>query len=102
MTKQEQILNYIKEEYKKNPEDYINKIICGDCLEVMKGIPDKAVDLVLTDPPYGIGIAMGINRITPVFNSATDLQLYIDASPIELMCSIALTITTVMSEGKKN
>ena len=40
----------------KYPDDYINKIICGDCLEVMKGIPDKAVDLVLTDPPYGIGL----------------------------------------------
>ena len=39
----------------KYPDDYINKIICGDCLEVMKGIPDKAVDLVLTDPPYNIG-----------------------------------------------
>ena len=39
----------------KYPNDYINKIICGDCLEVMKGIPDKSVDLVLTDPPYGIG-----------------------------------------------
>ena len=25
----------------------------GDCLEVMKGIPDGSVDLVLTDPPYG-------------------------------------------------
>src|SRR5208282_4414155 len=36
------------------PESYINRIICGDCLTVMKGIPDKAVDLVLTDPPYGI------------------------------------------------
>jgi len=36
------------------PEDYVNKIICGDCLEVMKGIPDGAVDLVLTDPPYGL------------------------------------------------
>jgi len=24
----------------------------GDCLEVMKTIPDKSVDLVLTDPPY--------------------------------------------------
>ena len=23
----------------------------GDCLEVMKGIPDGSVDLVLTDPP---------------------------------------------------
>ena len=34
------------------PEDYINKIICGDCLDVMKGIPYKAVDLVLTSPPY--------------------------------------------------
>lgn len=37
------------------PEDYINQVICGDCLEVMKGIPDGAVDLVVTDPPYGIG-----------------------------------------------
>lgn len=36
----------------KYPEDYINKVICGDCLEVMKDIPDKSVDLVLTDPPY--------------------------------------------------
>ena len=25
----------------------------GDCLEVMKSIPDKSIDLVLTDPPYG-------------------------------------------------
>jgi len=33
-------------------KDYINKIICGDCLEVMKGIPDESVDLVVTDPPY--------------------------------------------------
>jgi len=27
----------------------------GDCLEIMKSIPDKSIDLVLTDPPYGIG-----------------------------------------------
>jgi site-specific DNA-methyltransferase (adenine-specific) len=29
-----------------------NKIICGDCLEVMKDIPDKSIDLLITDPPY--------------------------------------------------
>ncbi len=29
-------------------------VICGDCLEVMRGMPDNCVDLVLTDPPYGI------------------------------------------------
>ena len=40
----------------KYPEDFINKVIQGDCLEVMKQMPDKCVDLVLTDPPYGIGM----------------------------------------------
>ena len=28
----------------------------GDCLEYMKSMPDKSVDAVITDPPYGIGI----------------------------------------------
>jgi site-specific DNA-methyltransferase (adenine-specific)/modification methylase len=31
------------------------KLILGDCLEVMKTLPDKSVDAVITDPPYGIG-----------------------------------------------
>ena len=29
------------------------KLLQGDCLELMKSIPDGSVDLVLTDPPYG-------------------------------------------------
>ena len=29
----------------------------GDCLPYMKALPDKAFDLIVTDPPYGIGIA---------------------------------------------
>ena len=29
----------------------------GDCLEFMKSMPDKSVDAVVTDPPYGIDIA---------------------------------------------
>jgi len=36
-------------------DDFINKVICGDCLEIMKQIPDRSVDLILTDPPYSIG-----------------------------------------------
>jgi len=36
------------------PTSYINKIICGDCLEVMKEMPSKSVDLIITDPPYGM------------------------------------------------
>ena len=30
------------------------ELIHGDCLEEMKKIPDKSIDLVLTDPPYGM------------------------------------------------
>lgn len=32
----------------------INTIICSDCLPILKGLPDKSVDCVITDPPYGI------------------------------------------------
>ena len=28
----------------------------GDCLELMKDIPDGSIDLILTDPPYGVGL----------------------------------------------
>jgi site-specific DNA-methyltransferase (adenine-specific) len=30
----------------------LNQILLGDCYELMKGIPDGSVDLILTDPPY--------------------------------------------------
>ena len=36
----------------KYPKDYINKVIQGDCLDIMKDIPDNSVDLVITSPPY--------------------------------------------------
>lgn len=31
-------------------------LINGDCFEEMKKIPDHSVDLILTDPPYNLGI----------------------------------------------
>lgn len=33
-----------------------NTIINDDCMDILKQLPDKCIDLVLTDPPYGIGI----------------------------------------------
>ncbi len=30
----------------------LNKIYCGDCLDLMKQIPDESIDLVVTSPPY--------------------------------------------------
>ena len=33
-------------------DDLENKIINADCMDILKQLPDKSVDLVLTDPPY--------------------------------------------------
>ena len=38
-----------------NIDEIKNQIICGDCLEVMKLIPDNSVDSIVTDPPYELG-----------------------------------------------
>lgn len=37
-------------------DKYINTIQKGDCLEFMRELPDKCIDLVLTDPPYNTGM----------------------------------------------
>jgi site-specific DNA-methyltransferase (adenine-specific) len=37
----------------------VNRIYNADCLELMKQLPDKCVDLVLTDVPYNIGMDGG-------------------------------------------
>ena len=48
-------------------EKFINKIIMGDCLQVMKGIPDKSVDCIITDPPYGMKYQSAWRTATPQF-----------------------------------
>lgn len=34
---------------KRNIEDFLNKVIQGDCLEVMQSITDKSIDMILCD-----------------------------------------------------
>lgn len=41
------------------------KLMRGDCLERMKGISDQSIDLILTDPPYGI-IACKWDSVIPL------------------------------------
>jgi len=31
-------------------------VVCGDCLDLMKSLPDGCVDAVITDPPYGVNL----------------------------------------------
>ena len=39
-------------EGRSNPQP--NTIICGDCLDAMRGMANGSVDAVITDPPYGL------------------------------------------------
>jgi len=36
--------------------EFVDKIICGDCIKVMNTMPEKSVDLIFADPPYNIGL----------------------------------------------
>ncbi len=38
---------------------YLNKNICGDCVDIMKKMPDKSIDLAITSPPYNLKNSTG-------------------------------------------
>jgi site-specific DNA-methyltransferase (adenine-specific) len=38
----------------KFPDDFIDQVILGDSLEVLKEIPDNSIDTIICDPPYGL------------------------------------------------
>lgn len=46
----------------KWPDDFLNKVVCGDCLEVMKYMPNDSIDLLWTDPPYNCGKDYGVYK----------------------------------------
>jgi modification methylase len=54
-----QFFAILHKEYMKYPQDFINKIVCGDILKVIKQIPDETVDLVVTSPPYNLKNSTG-------------------------------------------
>jgi site-specific DNA-methyltransferase (adenine-specific) len=59
-----------------------NRIINGDCIEVMKTFPNNCVDLILTDPPYGDNVGYGLNNKTiknnenPLINCCALVEMY--------------------------
>lgn len=42
-------------------ENFVKKILEGDCIEVMKTIPESSIDLIVTSPPYGVGIEYDVH-----------------------------------------
>lgn len=40
----------------------LNKIMLGDCIEIMRGLPSGSVDLVFADPPYNLQLEGDLHR----------------------------------------
>lgn len=55
-------------------ENYLGKIINGDCVEVMKTLPESSIDLIVTSPPYGVNIKYDVH------NDDMDIDEYLSFS----------------------
>ena len=66
-------------------------IVKGDCLDVMKEIPDGIVDLIVTDPPYGINYRSGWRKVDDSLNKAieNDNQPYLWQWSKEIVAEMA-------------
>jgi len=41
------------------PKDFINNVICGNAVDIMKQLPDASIDLIVTSPPYNLKNSTG-------------------------------------------
>jgi site-specific DNA-methyltransferase (adenine-specific) len=46
----------------KDWKECINEVVCGDCSEGMRLIPDNSIDLIISDPPYGMNFQSGYRK----------------------------------------
>jgi DNA modification methylase len=51
------------------PSEFLNKVICGDSLDVLKKVPDNCVDLIFTSPPYNFGLDYEANNDSHHWNN---------------------------------
>ena len=70
--------------------------VCGDCLEHIKEIPDESVDLVITDPPWGIDLQKKRGPRAKEYATFDDRE---GKEKIKLYKEIGLELWRVMKPG---
>ncbi len=69
--------------------------------EIIKRIKKAPlIDMVQSNDVYFL--AMGINRISENFASEEELEESINSNWLEIVCNIAMTVTTVISKSNEN
>jgi DNA modification methylase len=69
------------------------ELIQGDCLEVMRGMGDKSVDLVLTDPPYKVSQMYGggvdadnLTAVSSIFRTLPEISRILKPGGFAVIC----------------
>ncbi|MBC6497995.1 MAG: site-specific DNA-methyltransferase [Alphaproteobacteria bacterium GM7ARS4] len=57
------------------PASFVNTIICGDSLQILRQLPDQCVDIIITSPPYNFGLDYGLHQDTSPWHAYYD-QLF--------------------------
>ena len=76
------------------------KLMQGDCLEKMKEIPDGSVDMILTDPPFGV-TACKWDSIIPLEPMWEQLKRIIKPNGAIVMTACQPFTTTLISSNMK-
>lgn len=67
-------------------KEWLDKVFCGDCLEIMPNIPDKSIDMILTSPPYNMRTRIRNGKYTTREKSehfSKKYKYFDDALPID-------------------
>lgn len=47
----------VSEDVNELPDKFVNKVLAGDSLEILRKLPDNSVDFIFADPPYNLSKA---------------------------------------------
>jgi modification methylase len=50
----------------------LNTILAGDCIDVMRGLPEASIDLIFADPPYNLQLKGSLHRPNNTLVDACD------------------------------
>jgi DNA modification methylase len=59
-----------------NPENWINKIVQGDCLELLPKLKEDSVDITITSPPYNISTRINEGNIYDEYEDNLSMEGY--------------------------
>ena len=81
------------------------RLVCGDALEVLRGLPDGCVDAVVTDPPFGVNLKTKTSdyRQSPNFDRGESLRASVvyDDDPDTIAALIREVMPEVLRVSKR-